>query len=743
MRPFAFALLFLATLSPSLSWGQNDCLNEALVVVNTDVWANELSWSIVNSANEVVASGADYQNGIEEVTAVCLEDSCYTLLLFDSFGDGWNGASIWVNFEDAGVMIGPLTMNTGGEAAFAIGISPECNGVSLDNPDDNNGGNSIWGCTDALSPNYNPDATIDDGSCISDCECPEVDDPVCGYNPFTGEVQTFGNLCELECLGAYLQWEGDCNEVPVYGCQDPEALNFDPAATSDSGNCVYLPECGDLNFVSLSSTSVVDSIFGGFAAQGQFTGQDGNPVALTTLYDNDGAYTAFGCMDDGCYNFVVLSNGWYGGSISVSVNGAFDSSYALDSTANYGLFAFGLGVDDCETFIPGCTDPEASNYFAEATEDDGSCIYPISCNDGELPAQLYICTFSDGDEVALSIEDSEGNVIFAQAGFPNLTIDYLDICLDPEECYTATMSNIGGGDSWNGGYFWIESANFEWVNGALNGASDEILGFGTGDGCDNGSSGGGSGGGDSLFYGCTDPLASNYNPFAIEDDGSCEYPQTLDCTGENAVSIWYINGNDPFFNEVSWTILDDEGNLMAFGNGSGQDNPNGGDIYSMCMPDGCYSIELYDSWGDGWGSGTLMMTANDTTYAYSLDTTSGDFAAYPVELGAGCSEDEPGATGDGITNASMSTWPDLASLTVYPTPSEDVVNIVGNGFDSESPVTVRVRDGIGRITAVKTMPANAGQARWTLDASSWATGIYTVEGTQKDVRAVSRIVVTR
>ncbi|MDG1381388.1 MAG: T9SS type A sorting domain-containing protein, partial [Flavobacteriales bacterium] len=95
------------------------------------------------------------------------------------------------------------------------------------------------------------------------------------------------------------------------------------------------------------------------------------------------------------------------------------------------------------------------------------------------------------------------------------------------------------------------------------------------------------------------------------------------------------------------------------------------------------------------------------------------------------------------TNASMSTWPDLASLTVYPTPSEDVVNIVGNGFDNESPVTVRVRDGIGRITAVKTMPANAGQARWTLDASSWATGIYTVEGTQKDVRAVSRIVVTR
>ena len=66
---------------------------------------------------------------------------------------------------------------------------------------------------------------------------------------------------------------------------------------------------------------------------------------------------------------------------------------------------------------------------------------------------------------ALTITDSQGNIIYDQQGYPNLTIDYIDLCLDPNECYTATMSNIAGGTSWNGGYFWINAAGGEWANG--------------------------------------------------------------------------------------------------------------------------------------------------------------------------------------------------------------------------------------------------------------------------------------
>ena len=32
---------------------------------------------------------------------------------------------------------------------------------------------------------------------------------MCGYDYYSGQTLTFNNLCELECAGAYLQWEGD------------------------------------------------------------------------------------------------------------------------------------------------------------------------------------------------------------------------------------------------------------------------------------------------------------------------------------------------------------------------------------------------------------------------------------------------------------------------------------------------------------------------------------------------------
>ncbi len=54
----------------------------------------------------------------------------------------------------------------------------------------------IYGCTDPEALNYNPEATIDDGSCIYD----------------------------------------------IYGCTDPEAINYNPEATIDDGSCIYEDE---------------------------------------------------------------------------------------------------------------------------------------------------------------------------------------------------------------------------------------------------------------------------------------------------------------------------------------------------------------------------------------------------------------------------------------------------------------------------------------------------------------------
>ena len=112
-------------------------------------------------------------------------------------------------------------------------------------------------------------------------------EPVCGYDYFSGLTITFNNLCELECAGAYLQWEGDCSTPPVYGCMDPDALNFDPDATVDSGYCLYIPECGDDHLVTLTSVATgldtlgLDGNVFGSIASGYFSGMDGSSTRLS------------------------------------------------------------------------------------------------------------------------------------------------------------------------------------------------------------------------------------------------------------------------------------------------------------------------------------------------------------------------------------------------------------------------------------------------------------------------------
>lgn len=872
---------------------QTDCAVEAEIVISTEMWADEIAWNIYSDAGEIIASGSNYADYSVYTTTVCMPDSCYTLELLDSFGDGWNGCSISVNFADTGAMIGPLSMSTGSYASYAVGFGPECNGVSLDgtggggntdvwgcmDPDADNfdpsatvnccctypvdcsasntltivqpmEGNwgglgfaqitiegedgypwypsfngvddqgqwilegciedgcynlnifsnaipgetitviiavngelqetyimdsdvavvydglgineddcvfNVQGCTDPEAPNYNPDATIDDGSCLEPCDCPEVYDPVCGYDFFTGQTMTYDNLCELECAGAYLQWEGDCSDQPVYGCMDPEALNYDPNATADSGWCVYLPDCDGATSVILSNNGSDTDPFGNIfpGASGFFEGIDGPNNSFVDFIDDSGNAVSSGCLEDGCYNFYVYSGWDMGGYIDVSVDGGDPVTYIIPDDSFQAVFPFGVNETGCEVFIPGCTDPEALNYNANATEDDGSCTYPFSCPDDQIAGQLYVCTFSQGNQVGLTIVDSQGDILYSQDGYPDFTIDYIDVCLDPEECYTAIMTNNAGGDSWNGGYFWIQEGWNEWVNGSLMGAATDSIEFGMADDC--GDEIGGT------VYGCTDPAALNYNPIATEEDGSCLYDtiDSLDCGDDNLVTGIFF-ANDVWTNEVSWAIMDTLGNSVLQGDGG---SGNGLGYSQSCLPDGCYIVELYDAWGDGWGGGLLVLTEGPNALTFTLDD--GDFASFPFEIGGGCGGDpltiwgcmnpdalnfNPNANADdgscdmgftdGQTNAGMSVWDVTVDFSIYPTPSGEIVNVLGEGFDNQAPVVVRIKDLTGKLVEERSVVPSDGPAAWIFNVRDWPAGIYTAEGVQGAKVATGKVLVS-
>lgn len=67
-----------------------DCDFESLsLVINTDQYPGETTWEITNGSGSVVSSGGPYSVQFSTVVEnICLEEGCYTLTFFDSFGDG-------------------------------------------------------------------------------------------------------------------------------------------------------------------------------------------------------------------------------------------------------------------------------------------------------------------------------------------------------------------------------------------------------------------------------------------------------------------------------------------------------------------------------------------------------------------------------------------------------------------------------------------------------------------------------
>ena len=93
------------------------------------------------------------------------------------------------------------------------------------------------------------------------------------------------------------------------------------------------------------------------------------------------------------------------------------------------------------------------------------------------------------------------------------------------------------------------------------------------------------------LYGCTDPLATNWDPDANTDDGSCEY----DLCEFNQVYLYCSPGGG--HEEVSWYIEDSLGNQIIEGVVD--------QFYSICVPTGEYKVVGEDTYGDGWNSATL------------------------------------------------------------------------------------------------------------------------------------------
>ncbi len=710
--------------NPNASIDDGSCEYAACTNVHLEIEAlpNSVNSYTISNSFSAVLEGT-YDNAGSGVD-VCLPDGCYFLMLYtDSIGS----TEFSVSTEDATLADGTFTANAY-SAQFSVGTGCDTTQV-------------MYGCTDPEALNYEPVATVDDGSCVYDYACTPVliqfdgsslasgsyvfasQDTVIQEGDYSGSdygiqaclfdgcyilyynnssedslSQVFytifadNQIIESGTFGSsnpsgYTQFSigGGCDSTEViYGCTDPEALNYNPNANVDDGSCQFEEVPCESNEVTLTIHTVdwASEMSWNLVKDEIEIEGDGN-------YQDDNTYIYNWCLDDGCYLFEMFDSygdGWNGGTYLISYNDSVLASGTLGYGLEYGAVNFGVNQQSCPPEpVYGCIDPEALNYDPNATVDNGSCIYESDCT------PVFV-QFGDSSMVSGSyILSSQDTVIqageYLGAGFG------FNVCLY-DGCYSLTFNNSAE-DSLAEVYYAIFVSNQVIQSGSLGGSNQtNTAQFSIGAGCDS----------TQVIYGCTNPEAINYNPEATVDDGSCIVISNCDISFEvlpDSIQnvVWIL---------PSGNITDAVSVLWDFG-------------------DGITSTDLFPQHNyEDEGPYTLCLTVS-----FEYDNGDSCSVTYCTEV-SGSLFDGPGFNSNGFTinvtnNADptgiVETNPGLLSLEIWPNPTKDQLSVQ---FANPSRLTssLHIFDITGKLMIQKSISNTSNQGSMTIDVHNLPSGVY-------------------
>ena len=254
---------------------------------------------------------------------------------------------------------------------------------------------SCLGCTFTAACNYDGTAIYNDGSCE--------------YTSCAG--CTTSGACNYDASATIN--DGSCEYSSCAGCTEPNASNYDASATIDDGSCEYLG-CTNTNACNYGCTDAAAC-----AAAG---------VSGPNTEDGTCEFTSCaGCQDAGACNYDATAT--IAGSCEFTT-----CAGCTDNTAdNYDASAT---IDDGTCAFGGCTNGSACNYDASANVDDGSCTYPASgfdCNGDCLDlnndnicdsAQIPVpgCTNPNACNYDASATQNDGSCTVVTAAASNITV---------------------------------------------------------------------------------------------------------------------------------------------------------------------------------------------------------------------------------------------------------------------------------------------------------------------------------
>jgi hypothetical protein len=384
---------------------------------------------------------------------------------------------------------------------------------------------------------------------------------------------------------------------PVFGCMDPSYVEFDIAATLDTGMC-FTPKiygCTDslaYNYIDSANTDInIDSCM----HELELTDLAGNGWAGSSLklsqatsllppfnYQDIGTYTLIDGFDTTF--FVNLAVGY-------PVRATFEITLQSDFTAvqcGYSLYSEDYVAIDIEggfvnpipPFFPvtgepycgnnciervyGCTDTIALNYDYLANTDDSTCYYLAGCTNPIYLEYNSNADFDDGSCATLIVLGCMDSTAYnydpaANVELPGSCIPFVYGCMDPVMfnydplatspdtcvpyiygCTDASMFNY--------------NINANTDNGScipfIYGCTDSTMyNYDVLANTDNGTC-------VPFIYGCTDVLAINYNVLANTDDDSC-IDVVLGCTDSTAFNYNILaNTDDGSCISVVWGCTD-------------------------------------------------------------------------------------------------------------------------------------------------------------------------------------------